>query len=139
MENHSIWLVDDDIDDQYLFKKAFGETTPSLNICILDDGDELLSKLQTACTLPQVIVMDLNMSRVTGLEALQQVRQSPRFSQLPVIILSSSSNPSDRQSSIRYGANEYVIKPGDYKHLLQLTEHIAQHWVKFSIEATQAV
>lgn len=134
MELPSIWLVDDDIDDQYLFKKAFGETTPSLTICILDDGDELLTKLQTASTLPQVIVMDLNMSRVTGLEALVQVRQAPRLQHLPVIILSSSSNPADQQSSIKLGADEYITKPGDYKRLLQLTEYIAQRWVKVSCE-----
>lgn len=127
--DQSIWLVDDDADDQYLFKKAFREANPNLQVCTLDDGNELLARLHATNEPPRVIVMDLNMSPMTGLETLEQVRLMPKFRQLPVIILSSSSSPNDINSSMGLGANEYFTKPGNFTSLVKLAGHIKEKWL----------
>lgn len=125
----SIWLVDDDEDDLLLMQTAFTSMDDRLTIKTLLDGEELLPNLQKTSVSPKLIVLDLNMRRMGGLKTLEVVRSIDRYSQLPVVVLTTSSNPADKQSSVALGANDYYIKPASYNELTVLANQLIQQWI----------
>jgi len=124
-----IWLVDDDSDDQLLVRAAFKQTNPSVTIHTIDDGDQLLTQLNQASTLPKLVLLDLNMARMGGFETLQAVRVALSDVQLPIVIFSTSSNNTDYKQAILQGANAFVSKPSEYSKLVELTKELSKQWL----------
>ncbi len=104
-----IFYVDDDIDDIELFTDALRDVCDEVHLTTLSNSQVFLSTLQKI-DAPDVIVLDVNMPAVDGIECLKQVRESDEFRHIPVILFSTSMYVTKVQESIRFGANHYVLK-----------------------------
>lgn len=122
----TIWVVDDDEDDQLLIRSAFGSA--SINVLALSDGDQLLPKLIESDELPRLVLLDINMTRQNGFETLRQLRSAPNFVNLPVIMLTTSSDESDRRRCLALGADQFLTKPPSYDQLAALAQNLSQQW-----------
>jgi DNA-binding NtrC family response regulator len=129
----SVWLVDDDEDDLMLMQTAFNRMDARLTIKTLLDGEELLPHLQETSEWPKLVVLDLNMCRMGGLKALEVVRSIDKYSQLPVVMLTTSSNPADMRNSVALGASDYHIKPSSFDELTVLANQLIRQWVMKSV------
>ncbi|GAB3225812.1 response regulator [Spirosoma arcticum] len=124
----TVWIVDDDEDDQLLIGSAFLEGEPSVKVLTLNDGDELLPKLSQSDQLPRLILLDVNMTRKNGFDTLSELRQLPDFADLPVVILTTSSDEEDRRRSLALGANHFLTKPLSYEQLKELAQKLSREW-----------
>ncbi|AUD06165.1 response regulator [Spirosoma pollinicola] len=125
---HSVFIADDDEDDRLLLKLAFAQHSPECNLIFAEDGLTLLEALAQESTAPCLIILDLNMPRLNGFEALQQVRHSLAHASVPVVILTTSNEASDRKRAYALGANEFLTKPLNLISLGQLVSHLRQQW-----------
>jgi CheY-like chemotaxis protein len=123
-----VWIIDDDEDDKYLFEMAFKQLIPPVSIKLFNDGEELLPALIQSDSLPSLIILDLNMPRLNGFEALQQLRAEPAYQKLPVIVLTTSSDYNDRERAKQLGANGFLTKPPTMELTLELFSQLVQEW-----------
>jgi CheY-like chemotaxis protein len=123
-----VWIVDDDKDDQYLFEVAFKAVTPPVGVKLLDDGEQFLLALSQTETLPSLIVLDVNMPRLSGFDTLKRLRAEPAYKNLPVVILTTSSRPEDQDKAILLGANGFLTKLGSTGNLLMLLNQLVPSW-----------
>ncbi|HLK98169.1 MAG TPA: response regulator [Hymenobacter sp.] len=124
----SVWIVDDDEDDQLIIQSAFGDADLSIKVLLLNDGTELLPKLDECTELPRLILLDVNMPRKNGFETLKELRSIPAFADLPVIMLTTSADKADRERSLSLGATRFLTKPLTYPQLKALTQELSQQW-----------
>ncbi|SFE95530.1 response regulator [Spirosoma endophyticum] len=127
-ESPTVWLVDDDEDDQHFICSAFRDGEPSITVLTLNGGEELLAALVACKELPRLILLDVNMPRKDGFETLQEVRNTPAFADLPVIMLTTSSAEEDRQRSLALGANQFLTKPLSHQQLRLMAQQLSQEW-----------
>jgi len=78
---------------------------------------------------PHLILMDINLPKINGLEILRRIKQSPQLQHIPVVILTTSSNRADLEKCYEYHANSYVIKPLDYEEFNQKIRSIEHYWL----------
>lgn len=131
-----ILIVEDDPEDRMLAEDAINESQPTFPVRFLEDGEQLLAYLQhkgkyqeeDSNPPPGVIVMDLNMPRLDGREALAQIKAHPVFKSIPVIILTTSDNTQDIENCYSLGANSYITKPRNYRELVKIMEMIKNYW-----------
>lgn len=123
-----IWIVDDDPDDQYLFELAFRHLSPPVKVKLLNDGEEVLPALKQSISLPRLIILDLNMPRLNGLEALQQIRQQPVYLSIPVVVLTTSIRKEDKEKALQLGANGFLTKPTSLDAIFSLFRQLVQEW-----------
>ncbi len=128
----SILLVEDSDSDVALLRAVLGESRPDLDLRVAWDGEQALAALLDADrpALPQLVVLDLNLPRVDGLEVLRAVRASEDalVRRLPVIVMTTSRAPADVRRAYELGASAYVPKPFDVDELLEVTRSIAGFW-----------
>lgn len=124
----TIWIVDDDEDDQLFIRTAFMNGRPPISVLILSDGDELLPKLSQCAVLPRLILLDINMPRKNGFETLKELRSVPDFADLPVVMLTTSSDEQDRRRSLALGASHFLTKPLTQEQLRQLAQELSRRW-----------
>ncbi len=105
-----ILLIEDDIDDVDLLKDAFLENNVHYQMEVIMEGDKVYSYLQTLKTLPEIIVMDLNLPKTSGKEILHEIKSSP-FIRIPIIVLTTSSSKDDIDYCIRMGISKFITKP----------------------------
>ena len=115
---NSIFIADDDEDDLSFFESAVKETHPEVELTTAENGEDLLKKLKDS-TLPDVILLDLNMPFVDGKECLKALRQNPDYNKVPILIYSTSNAKSDIDYCMKNGANYYIVKPASY-HAVKL-------------------
>ena len=127
--NLHIFVVDDDEDDQFLLRQVLIQHTPDSSIRVLTDGEELLTALMDEQPLPDLILLDLNMPRMGGLEALKHIRADQTFDRLPVVILTTSDSASDRQQASLLKASDYLVKPGTQEQMNQLIQTVNRQWL----------
>lgn len=133
---HTILLVEDDLNDIFLVKRAFKMAHIQNPLQVVTDGLEAMSYLRgdgkhadrEAYPLPRLVVMDLKMPRKTGFEVLEWVKRDRRLRLLPVVIVSSSDNPADINRAYELGANAYMVKPVDFRAVEHLFASITQYW-----------
>ncbi len=114
----SIFLADDDADDCTIFREALREINYTTELTISYDGVELMNTLdETVPPPPFVIFLDLNMPRKDGFESLSEIRQNERYKNIPVVILTTASNPDIIERTFHLGANYFVRKPSTYSKL----------------------
>jgi CheY-like chemotaxis protein len=119
----SIFLADDDEDDCVLFQDAMNEVAQEYELIITYDGQELLETLEARVPpTPHVIFIDLNMPRKDGMECLQEIRSMEKLKNIPVVILSTSSQANSIERAYALGASHYVTKPGTYAMLKKTIE-----------------
>lgn len=122
MERNLILLVDDDEDDQLIFRDALTEVSNDLQCIAAGNGQEAFELLDEQEYLPGIVFLDLNMPFMNGFEFLKRFKQDPRFKQIPVIIYTTSDNPTDAKNTLDAGADLFFTKTSDYR-LLKLKLH----------------
>ena len=137
MNNLQILIAEDDADDRYLIGTAFTEKGYSEKIDFVENGVELLSYLDNILltnpdekNLPCVILLDLNMPKKDGREALKELKQHPIFKKIPVIVFTTTKNEIEIKRCYELGANSYVVKPLTFDELLMVVENIRSYWFK---------
>jgi len=129
-----ILLVEDNPDDIELTRRAFGRSPLPNEVIVKRDGREALDYLfgtdsgGCANQLPDVMLLDLNMPRVSGTEVLQQVRANERTRSVPVVVLTTSDEERDVNKSYRLGANSYIRKPVDTREFFDAIQALEQYW-----------
>ena len=126
----NIMLADDDEDDRLFFTEAFEEVKIKTQITTFNDGVQLMNYLKDISNpLPDIIFLDLNMPRKSGIECLEEIRNDERLRSLSVAIYSTSSSEKDIEDTFVKGANIYIKKPSDFGHLRRiLSEVVNTNW-----------
>ncbi|NES19678.1 MAG: response regulator [Symploca sp. SIO3E6] len=123
-----IFLVEDNPDDEILSKRALKRSKVTNPILVARNGEEALATIFDAKPLPCVVLLDLKLPKIDGLEVLQRIRTSELTHLLPVIILTSSSQDCDMIESYGLGANSYVRKPIDFDQFIKAVSQLALYW-----------
>lgn len=129
MEGGVILLVEDNADDEALTLRALRKNNIRNDVIVAHDGVEALDLLLQQELRPQVVLLDLKLPRVDGLEVLRCVRADARTQLLPVVILTSSKEEQDIVQGYRLGANSYVRKPVDFEQFLQAVQQLGLYWL----------
>jgi two-component system response regulator len=138
MENKNvILLVEDNPDDEALTLRALKKNNIKNEVVVARDGAEALEFLfgtgkyagRNTDVIPQVVLLDLKLPKVEGLEVLRQVRADKRTKLLPVVILTSSNEEQDRIQGYDLGANSYVRKPVDFSQFLDAARQLGLYWL----------
>lgn len=126
----NIILADDDIDDRLFFTDAFDELKITTKVKTFKDGIYLMDYLNANdSTLPNVLFLDLNMPRKSGMECLKEIKQNQRFNDVAIAIYSTSASEEDIENTFIMGANIYIKKPNDFKTLKKvLSEVVTINW-----------
>lgn len=124
----SVFIADDDEDDRLLLEHAFAIHSPECHLLFAEDGLALFDALALENLDPCLIVLDVNMPRLNGFEALVSLRRSPKYGQVPIVILTTSSEPKDKERALALGANEFLTKPFTRDALGKLVCHLRRTW-----------
>src|SRR6266700_7388704 len=137
MEEKIILLVEDNADDEKLTLRALKKNNIGNQVIIARDGAEALDYLfltgqysgRDAALTPQVILLDLKLPKIDGLEVLRQLRSNENTKLLPVVILTSSNEEQDRINGYGFGANSYVRKPVDFNQFMEAVRQLGLYWL----------
>ena len=132
-----ILLVEDNPDDEVLTLRALNKNNIKNDVVVARDGAEALDYLfgtgkyagRDTALMPQVVLLDLKLPKIEGLEVLRRVRADERTKLLPVVILTSSNEDQDRIAGYGLGANSYVRKPVDFTQFLDAARHLGLYWL----------
>ena len=129
LKSNTILLVDDDPEDTELLTEAILEISPEARVNSIVDGAKALSWLQ-ACPaeeLPSLMILDYNMPRLSGIEVLNRLCAEPRYTTIPVIVWSTSSEQRYKTDCLTKGASDYFIKPNNMNEYPVLARKILEH------------
>ncbi len=129
-ENRTILIAEDDSDDRLLLETAFKETGLDIELVFANNGVELLKVLTAKGQehYPRMILLDLNMPKKDGREALKELKQHPLLKKIPVIIFTTTKNEAEIARCYELGANTYVVKPDSYSELLKVVNQLKNYW-----------
>jgi two-component system, response regulator len=132
-EPKTILLVEDNADDEQLTLRAMRHSEIPNIIRVARDGAEALEYLYGPnANLPDLILMDLKLPKVSGLEVLQRIRQEPTTATLPIVILTSSDEERDILESYSLGANSYIRKPVDFDEFIEAVRQLGLYWLSMN-------
>lgn len=143
--SNMILLVEDDKDDEDLTIRALRKHNISSEIVVARDGAEAVSFLfgtgvhagRDTTILPSVVLLDLNLPKLTGLDVLRSIRRDERTRLLPVVILTSSVEEEDIHASYSVGANSYVRKPVDYAEFSEAVRNLGHYWLGLNVRVVR--
>lgn len=130
-------IAEDDPDDRLLIKDALKEASSiPVDVFFVQDGAEMLDYLyhrgkyreQSKAPLPELVLLDLNMPKVGGMEVLAEIKKDPALRMIPVLVLTTSSMPEHVQRSYELGGNGFITKPNSYSELVALMKNIKGYW-----------
>ncbi|TRX60721.1 response regulator [Fulvivirga sp. M361] len=128
-KDQPIMLIEDDVVDALTVERALGEIKIDNMLIHVQNGDEALSYLkENGDVRPAIILLDLNMPGMNGLEFLEQRFASPELRSIPLVVLTTSKDESDINASFAYGISGYMVKPVDYKEFVDLMKVVKQYW-----------
>jgi CheY-like chemotaxis protein len=135
INNFRIILAEDDPDDVFLTTEAIRESSPDLQVHVVSNGEELMDYLRQiqqlrapASAYPSLILLDLNMPKKDGRQALQEIKGDIQLSQIPIVVFTTSRDQEDINFSYSQGVNSYVSKPDSYEELVKAMNVIEQYW-----------
>jgi two-component system response regulator len=129
MDRRTILLVEDNLDDEALTLRAFHKHKLGNHVAVARDGVEALEYLAADRPLPQVVLLDLKLPRLDGLEVLRRLRAEERTRLLPVVVLTSSREERDLIASYELGANSFVQKPVDFVEFVDAVGNLGLYWL----------
>jgi len=133
MNNKPILLVDDNPDDVTFTLRAFKQNNIANKIVVAVDGEQALQMLLPEDAAqpfhPALVLLDLKLPKVGGLEVLRRIRADPRTQSLPIVVLTTSSEDADIASSYRLGANSFVRKPVVFSEFLSAANILGVYWL----------
>lgn len=128
-----VLIVEDNLDDERLTIRALGQTDAKPRVEVARDGEQAISYLATlkgqALGLPSLVLLDLKLPKLSGFDVLRALRASKVTKDIPVVILTSSDDPSDIQAAWDLGANDYLRKPVDYAGFLAAVGSVVRMWL----------
>lgn|SRR5579863_1158420 len=135
--DNPILLVEDNPDDEALTLRAFRKNNVGTEVVVARDGAEALDYLfgtgahanRDLSVVPQLVILDLKLPKIDGLEVLRRLRAAPLTKLLPVVILTSSNEERDRFESYGLGANSYIRKPVDFAHFVEAVRQLGLYWL----------
>ena len=138
---HAILLVEDNPADIQITRRALRDSAMPVQLIVVRDGQEAVDYLLRQGAYanspdwrrPDLVLLDLNLPRVTGREVLQRIRSSPPLKSVVVVILSTSNRLEDVRDSYALGANTYVAKPQDFNRFVSMLQIIHSYWLETAI------
>jgi len=135
-ETVPILIADDDTDDCQMIREAFEESRLLNDLHFVKDGEELMSYLRREgkyqdpknSPLPGIIILDLNMPKKDGREALKEIKNTPHLKQIPVVILTTSQAEEDVFKTYDLGVNSFITKPVAFESLVQIMKELGRYW-----------
>ena len=132
----TILYADDDAEDRMLVKEAWDENRLANELHFVEDGEELLEYLRrigkyehlNGSPLPGMILLDLNMPRKDGREALREIKADPMLRTIPVVILTTSEDEYEVERAYDLGANSFIVKPVTFEGLVQAMKVVTEYW-----------
>lgn len=137
--NHiTILVADDDPDDRLLIDEAFEENRIANDLRFVEDGEELLNYLERTgkyeggidAPRPGLILLDLNMPRMDGREALKRIKANPALATIPVVVLTTSKQEEDILRTYGLGVNSFITKPVTFEGLLRVAQIVTSYWIE---------
>jgi CheY-like chemotaxis protein len=133
----TILVAEDDADDVFMLRRALTRSGIKAQLQIVSDGEQAMSYLRgehhygdrERFPFPSLTLLDIKMPHMTGLEALQAIRDDPALKRLPVIVFTSSDQPCDINRAFDLHANSYLVKTGDLGFLEQLLCTVEEYWL----------
>lgn len=132
-----ILMADDDPDDRLLTRDAFLENKLQNTLLFVNDGVELMDYLlqrgaynSENAPRPGLILLDLNMPKMDGREALSEIKQHPDLKRIPVVILTTSKADEDILESYNLGVNSFICKPVSFNRLVEVTARLGEYWLQ---------
>jgi two-component system, response regulator len=137
MKQHVILLVEDNASDEELTLRALKKSNISNDVVVVRDGAAALDYLfargawaaRDPTELPQVVLLDLNLPRLSGIDVLKAIRADERTRLLPVVVLTSSKEDVDVLGCYRSGANSYIVKPVDFMQFADSVRQLGMYWL----------
>jgi len=147
MECKKILLVEDNPADIELTQRALSKSNIANDMTIAQDGVEALEHLfgkdgKSGCPesdLPVVILLDLKLPRVDGLEVLRRIRNEPKTKQIPVVVLTSSDEQKDIVESYNLGANSYIRKPVKFNEFVEAVRQLGLYWLILNVSSLRNI
>ncbi len=137
--NHPVdlFLVEDNPDDLELALLALHTANPSLQIQVARDGSEALDFVfcegayadRIITETPKLILLDLKLPKIDGLDVLRRIKKDPRTATIPVVVLTSSSEQRDLVESYQLGVNSYIVKPVNFERYTEAVRHLGLYWM----------
>lgn len=132
----TILMADDDEDDCMLAREALAESRLAYNLHFVQNGEELMNYLyqggqyaeENNAPRPDLILLDLNMPKKDGLEALIEIKTNPHLRQIPIVVLTTSKAEEDIYRSYDLGANSFITKPVAFESLVEVMKTIGKYW-----------
>lgn len=127
-----VLLIEDSDDDVVLMRRAVLRANLPVEFEVVPDGAAAIDRLIAPGSpdLPDLVLLDLNLPKLGGLEVLAAIRAAPRTALLPVVVLTTSIEQSDRREAYRLGANSYLRKPVDYSEFVELMKLVVRYWLE---------
>jgi two-component system response regulator len=137
----AILLVEDNAADVKITQRAWRESGAAVDLRVVRDGEEALDYLlrrgphaaDPDWRPPDLILLDLNLPRLTGREVLEKVRATPALRAVPVVVLTTSHRPEDVRALYAAGANTYIEKPQDFRRFVQVLQTIQAYWLEAAL------
>lgn len=134
-----ILMADDDADDRMLTRDALAESRVLNDLRFVEDGEELMEYLTRAgkysdeesSPRPGLILLDLNMPKKDGREALKEIKAHPELRQIPIVVMTTSKAEEDIFRSYDFGASSFITKPVTFERLVELMKALGDYWVEF--------
>ncbi|MBV7339190.1 response regulator [Chloroflexi bacterium TSY] len=130
-----ILIAEDDPDDRLLAQEALHESRLANEVCFVEDGEELMDYLHNRGTYadamaprPGLILLDLNMPRKDGREALAEIKQSPDLRRIPVVVMTTSRAEEDILRSYDLGVSSFIVKPVTFEGLVKVMQTLGKYW-----------
>jgi len=133
----TILYAEDEENDVLFLEHAFKLADSPHTLKAVSDGAQALEYLtgegifsdRTRHPFPDLILLDINMPKKSGLEVLEWIRSQPRYKSFPSLILTSSSRPEDMEKARQLGADDYLLKPSDPLKLIEVVRYLEEHWL----------
>lgn len=137
-ERITILMADDDPDDRLLVQDAFDEIRLANPLVFVEDGIELMDYLHcrgayahlAGTPLPGLLLLDLNMPKKDGREALKEIKQDPVLRKIPIVVLTTSNAEEDILRTYDLGTNSFIVKPVTFDKLVEIIRTITQYWLE---------
>jgi CheY-like chemotaxis protein len=134
----TILMAEDDPDDRLMTRDAFAECRLHNPLQFVEDGEQLMDYLrrrgryadEAAFPMPGLVLLDLNMPRKDGREALREIKADPELRKIPVVILTTSRAEEDVARSYRDGANSFITKPVSFGALIEVVQALGKYWLQ---------
>ena len=132
MRKPSVLLIEDNPDDVALAQRAIARSRAAATLEVARSGREAIGMLRDRADLPKAVFLDINMPEWNGFEVLRRVRADERTRLLPIVMLTTSSEPSDISRSYELGANSYVAKPVDFLEFVEIFGAMTRYWLQLN-------